>query len=138
MFSSDLRYSKFTDCGSCPEYRKHIFKYRSYPKGIIIPRERCLQNTLYFLLKGSVWVNSEEHPDTTFHEGQFILQPIGSKVEFKILEATECVLYLFERPINVCNERFSKGASIAETSRIESIVMNMCPPLRYFVEGIRM
>ena len=96
MFSSDLRYSKFTDCGSCPEYRKHIFKYRSYPKGIIIPRERCLQNTLYFLLKGSVWVNSEEHPDTTFHEGQFILQPIGSKVEFKILEATECVLYLFE------------------------------------------
>lgn len=54
MFSPDLRYSKFTDCGSCSEYRRNIFKYRSYPKGLIIPRERCLQNTLYFLLKGSV------------------------------------------------------------------------------------
>lgn len=48
MFSPDLRYSKFTDCGSCSEYRRNIFKYRSYPKGLIIPRERCLQNTLYF------------------------------------------------------------------------------------------
>ena len=78
MFSPDLRYSKFTDCGSCAEYRRNIFKYRSYPKGLIIPRERCLQNTLYFLLKGSVQVNSEEHPNTIFSAGQFILQPIGS------------------------------------------------------------
>ena len=97
-----------------------------------------MQNTLYFLLKGSVQVNSEEHPNTIFCAGQFILQPIGSKVEFKILETAECILYLFERPINICNERFNKGASIAETSRIEPIVMNMCPPLQYFVEGIRM
>ncbi len=74
MFSPDLRYSKFTDCGSCSEYRRNIFKYRSYPKGLIIPRERCLQNTLYFLLKGSVQVNSEEHPNTIFSAGQFILQ----------------------------------------------------------------
>lgn len=138
MFSPDLRYSKFTDCGSCAEYRRNIFKYRSYPKGLIIPRERCLQNTLYFLLKGSVQVNSDEHPNTIFSAGQFILQPIGSKVEFKILETAECILYLFERPINICNERFNKGASIAETSRIEPIVMNMCPPLQYFVEGVRM
>lgn len=86
MFSSDLRYSKFTDCGSCPEYRKHIFKYRSYPKGIIIPRERCLQNTLYFLLKGSVWVNSEEHPDTTFHEGHLFCNRSVQKLNSKYLK----------------------------------------------------
>ena len=89
-----------------------------------------MQNTLYFLLKGTVEVNSEEHPHTIISDGQFILQPIGSKVEFKVLEAVECILYLFERPINVCNERFNKGASIAETSRPEAIVMEMCPPLR--------
>ena len=136
MFSQDLRYTKFTDCASCAEYRKQIFKYRSYPKGIILPQERCMQNTLYFLLKGSVLVNSEEHPNTIFSEGQFILQPIGSKVEFKVLEA--CILYLFERPINVCSERFNKGASIAETARTESVVLDMCPPLRFFVEGMRM
>ncbi len=97
-----------------------------------------MQNTLYFLLKGSVLVNSEEHPNTIFSEGQFILQPIGSKVEFKVLEACECILYLFERPINVCSERFNKGASIAETARTESVVLDMCPPLRFFVEGMRM
>ena len=138
MFSQDLRYTKFTDCASCAEYRKQIFKYRSYPNGIILPQERCMQNTLYFLLKGSVLVNSEEHPNTIFSEGQFILQPIGSKVEFKVLEACECILYLFERPINVCSERFNKGASIAETARTESVVLDMCPPLRFFVEGMRM
>lgn len=138
MFSQDLRYTKFTDSASCAEYRKQIFKYRSYPKGIILPQERCMQNTLYFLLKGSVLVNSEEHPNTIFSEGQFILQPIGSKVEFKVLEACECILYLFERPINVCSERFNKGASIAETARTESVVLDMCPPLRFFVEGMRM
>lgn len=138
MFSPDLRYTKFTDCSSCAEYRKQIFKYRSYPKGFILPQERCLQNTLYFLLKGTVQVNSDEHPDTIFSEGQFILQPIGSRVEFKILETTECILYLFERPINICNERFSKGESLAEHLSNVPIVMDMCPPLKYFVEGIRM
>lgn len=137
MFSTDLRCSKFTDCGSCPEYRKHIFKYRSFPKGLLIPRERCLQNTLYFLLKGAVQVNSEEHPGTIIREGQFILQPIGSKVEFKILEPTECILYLFERPVNVCNERFNKGANMSENFRSEAIVMNMCAPLLNFMEGLR-
>lgn len=138
MFSQDLRYSKFTDCASCSEYRKQIFKFRSYPKGMIIPQERCLQNTIYFLLKGTVQVHSEEHPNTIFSDGQFILQPIGSKVEFNVLEATECILYLFERPINICNERFNKGAKIAETSCTGSIVMDMSQPMRYFVEGLRM
>lgn len=44
MFSQGLRYTKFTDCPSCAEYRKQIFKYRSYPKGIILPQERYMQN----------------------------------------------------------------------------------------------
>lgn len=138
MFSQDLRHNKFTDCSSCSEYRKHIFKYRSFPKGIKIPQERCLQNTLYFLLKGSVLINSEEHPNTVFKDGQFILQPIGSKVEFSILEPTECILYFFERPSNVCNDRYNKGATIAESSHLDTIIMDMCPPMRYFIEGVRM
>lgn len=138
MFSADLRYSKFTDCASCQNYRKHVFVYRSYPKGMIVPLEKCMQNTIYFLLKGSVAVNSEEHPNTVFHDGQFILQSIGSRVEFEILEATECILYLFERPQNICNDRYKKGVSIVESSHMVPIVMDMCPPVRYFVEGMRM
>ena len=69
MFSPDLRYSKFTDCGSCAEYRRNIFKYRSYPKGLIIPRERCLQNTLYFLLKYHFQCRAV-HPATDRLEGR--------------------------------------------------------------------
>lgn len=138
MFSPDLRYHKFTDCASCQNYQKHIFKLRVHYKGMIIPQERCLQNTVYFLLKGVVRVNSEEHPNTVFREGQFILQPIGSKVGFQILESSVCILYLFERPQNICNERFTKGAVIAETIRTDPVVMDMCPQLRQFIEGMKM
>lgn len=138
MFSSDLRHTKYTDCSSCEEYRAHIFKYRSFPKGMILPRERCSQNILYFLLKGSVKVNSEEYPNTILHDGQFILQPIGSWVEFKILEAAECIIYLFERPTKICGDRYKKGSTIVETTQVSSIVMDMCPPIRYFIEGLRL
>lgn len=133
----DQRCNKYTDCASCECYQKHIFKYRSYPKGIVLPKERCLQNTVYFLLKGAVRVNSEEHPDTIFREGQFILQSIGSRVEFRVLEACECILYLFERPHNVCNERFRKGYGMAETGHLAPIVLDICPPLQSFLEGMK-
>ena len=79
---SDFICQKYTDCSSCSHYQKQIFKYRSFPKGMMIPKERCSQNTIYFLISGSVRVTSDEHPDTVFHDGQFIMQPIGSRVEF--------------------------------------------------------
>lgn len=133
----DQRCSKYTDCASCEYYQKDVFKYRFYPRGVIIPRERCSQNTIYFLLKGEVRVNSEEHPNTIFHGGQFILQSIGSKVEFRILESCECILHFFDRPLNVCNERFTKGYSMAENERLGSVVLDTCPPLSAFLESMR-
>lgn len=99
---SDFICQKYTDCSSCSHYQKQIFKYRSFLKGMMIPKERCSQNTIYFLISGSVRVTSDEHPGTVFHDGQFIMQPIGSRVEFHILESTECILYLFEAPQNIC------------------------------------
>ena len=94
---TDHRCTKYTDCSSCGFYQRDIFKYRLYPKGYVIPQTRCMQNMVFFLIKGEIWLNSEEHPDTTFRGGQFVLQPIGSKVECKILDYTECIIYLFER-----------------------------------------
>lgn len=111
---SDFICQKYTDCSSCSHYQKQIFKYRSFPKGMMIPKERCSQNTIYFLISGSVRVTSDEHPDTVFHDGQFIMQPIGSRVEFHILESTECILYLFETPQNICTDRFNKGLELAK------------------------
>lgn len=109
---TDHRCTKYTDCSSCSFYQRDIFKYRLYPKGYVIPQTRCMQNMVFFLVKGEIWLNSEEHPDTTFRGGQFVLQPIGSKVECKVLDYTECIIYLFERPQNICDNRFNKGISI--------------------------
>lgn len=83
---TDHRCTKYTDCSSCSFYQRDIFKYRLYPKGYVIPQTRCMQNMVFFLVKGEIWLNSEEHPDTTFRGGQFVLQPIGSKVECKVLD----------------------------------------------------
>ena len=73
---TDHRCTKYTDCSSCSFYQRDIFKYRLYPKGYVIPQTRCMQNMVFFLVKGEIWLNSEEHPDTTFRGGQFVLQPI--------------------------------------------------------------
>lgn len=134
---TDHRCIKYTDCSSCAFYQRDIFKYRLYPKGYVVPPARCMQNMVYFLLKGEVWVNSEEHPDTTVRSGQFILQPIGSKVEFKILESTECIIYYFERPQNICDDRFHKGVSIVENEHPKPIVLSMVAPLTHFFESMR-
>ncbi|MDL2277764.1 helix-turn-helix transcriptional regulator [Parabacteroides sp. OttesenSCG-928-G07] len=133
----EQRCSKYTDCASCGFYQRHIFKYRSYPKGVLIPQERCSQNTMYFLLKGEVRVNSEEHPDTYFREGQFILQPVGSRVEFQILESAECIMHLFERPLNVCSERYSKSTALATSGQLSSVVLDICSPLRIFLNSMK-
>lgn len=66
---TDHRCTKYTDCSSCGFYQRDIFKYRLYPKGYVIPQTRCMQNMVFFLIKGEIWLNSEEHPDTTFREG---------------------------------------------------------------------
>ena len=63
---TDHRCTKYTDCSSCSFYQRDIFKYRLYPKGYVIPQTRCMQNMVFFLVKGEIWLNSEEHPDTTF------------------------------------------------------------------------
>lgn len=129
---------KFTDCASCAHSQKHLFKYRSLLKGMIFPKEKCSQNTIYFIVSGRVLVNSEEYPNTTIQDGQFILQPIGSRVEFRILETTECVIYFFESPQSHCNVRFLKGTEIAKESPITPIVMTMCFPLRLYMSGLKM
>lgn len=135
---TDHRCTKYTDCSSCSFYQRDIFKYRLYPKGYVIPQTRCMQNMVFFLVKGEIWLNSEEHPDTTFRGGQFVLQPIGSKVECKVLDYTECIIYLFERPQNICDNRFNKGISIVENERQQPIVMTMIPPIQLFIEGMKL
>ena len=81
---TDHRCTKYTDCSSCSFYQRDIFKYRLYPKGYVIPQTRCMQNMVFFLVKGEIWLNSEEHPDTTFRGGQFVLQPNVSSISSSV------------------------------------------------------
>jgi len=93
---------------------------------------------MYFILKGEVWVNSDEHPDTILREGDFILQPVGSNIEFRVHTPLESVLYLFDRLQNVCDTRFQSGLSYVEGKAPSSSVMNACTPLRAFLESMKM
>ncbi|MDR1918642.1 MAG: helix-turn-helix transcriptional regulator [Tannerellaceae bacterium] len=129
--------NKYTDCSSCEHFRKDVFKYRSYPRGIFIPKERCSRNTIYFLLKGEIWVNSNEHPDAIVREGNFFLQPLGSTVEFRIHTPTEAIVYLFDRLPNVCDPRFHSSLNYTEPAT-PAPVMRVCEPLRFFMEGMKM
>ncbi|MDR1557910.1 MAG: AraC family transcriptional regulator [Tannerellaceae bacterium] len=131
------RCNKYTDCASCEHFRKDVFRFRQYPRGVFIPKERCLQNIIYFLLKGEVWVNSNEHPDTILREGNFFLQPAGSSVEFRIHTPVEGIIFLFDRLQNVCDLRFQSGLNYEETAVSPSVVMHTCEPLRLFFEGMK-
>lgn len=141
MFYTDLSYSKYMDCASCPLYQKNIFKYRQYQKGMVIAGERSIQNTIFFLMRGEVMVNSNEYPGTVFRAGQFILQPMGTKADYHVLDTMECVLFMFERPQKVCDERYDKKVALAEGGQHLSFphpkIMDMCPSLLIFMNGLK-
>lgn len=46
--------------------------------------------------------------------------------------------HLFERPQNICDNRFNKGISIVENERQQPIVMTMVPPIQLFIEGMKL
>jgi AraC-like DNA-binding protein len=92
---------------------------------------------MYFLLKGEIWINSNEYPDTIIREGNFVLQPAGSTVEFRIHTPIEAIVYLFDRLPNVCDPRFHSSLNYTETATAAP-VMRACEPLRFFLEGMKM
>ncbi|MDR1880918.1 MAG: helix-turn-helix domain-containing protein [Tannerellaceae bacterium] len=134
----DERCSKYTDCASCEHFQKDTFKHRSFPRGLFIPKERCSQNIIYFILKGEVWVNSDEHPDAILREGEFFIQPAGSSVEFRIHTPTESILYLFDHLQNVCGARFQNGLNAVGELPDHPSVMTACAPVRHFLEGMKL
>ena len=130
--------NKYTDCDSCEHFLKNVFKFRHYPRSVFIPKERCERNIIYFLLKGEVWVNSDEHPDTILREGCFFLQPAGSFVEFRIHTPVEVIIFLFDHLLNVCDARFQSVFDYEETTTSPSVVLPVCESLHFFLEGLKM
>lgn len=103
-----------TDCAKCPKAVESTLIHRILPKGQHIPKDKCTQNCMLFIIKGEILINSEEYPGTILHEKQFILQAIGSKVELLALTDAECLVYWFNELPLICEERYREIVNQAE------------------------
>ena len=96
------------DCMVCPQKSEGVLVYRHYPKGQHFSAEKCTQNSMIFMLKGELLVNSDEYPGTTLQSRQLILQAIGSKVELLALTEVEYIVYWFTELPLICEERYKE------------------------------
>ena len=91
--SKDSLCAQHTDCSGCPKAMESTLIHRNLLRGQHIPKDKCTQNCMLFMIEGELLINSDEHPGTTLHEKQFILQAIGSKYE--ILALTDVCIHPF-------------------------------------------
>ena len=99
---------QYTNCTGCPKAVENILIYRNLPKGEHIPKDKCTQNCMLFMIKGELLINSEEYPGNRLRERQFILQAIGSKVEILALTDVEYVVYWFNELPLLCEDRYKE------------------------------
>lgn len=97
-----------TDCSQCPKVAEGICIHQTMPRGKHLPKDKCPQNCILFVMKGELLVNSEEYPGSVLHEGEFILQAIGSKIEQLALTEVECLSYWFSELPVICADRYQK------------------------------
>lgn len=105
---------QYTNCTGCPKNVENILVYRNLPKGEHIPKDKCTQNCMLFMIKGELLINSEEHPGITLREKQIVLQAIGSKVEILALTDVEYVVYWFNELPLLCEDRYKEMMEQAE------------------------
>lgn len=89
-----------------PEIAEEAFVRRTLLKGQHIPKDRCAQNFMLFMIKGELLFNSTEYPGVTLCEEQFILQAVGSKVELLALTDVDYVVFGFNETPLICEERY--------------------------------
>lgn len=97
------------NCGKCPSFMEDVMTYYSVKRGFHIPAFRCEQNLMIFLLKGTLLVNSKEYAGVTIQENHFILQGIGSKLELLAMTDAEYLIYRFNKPVIVCEDKYKRS-----------------------------
>lgn len=110
---------QYTSCTNCPKTANNVLVHYNLPKGEHIPKDKCTQNCMLFMIKGELLINSEEYPGHTLRDKQFILQALGSKIEILALSDVEYVVYWFNELPVICEERYHE------------IVDNAVVPLTY-------
>ena len=67
------------------------------------------------MIKGELLLDREEYPGNTLREKQFILQAIGSKIEMLALTDVEYIVFWFNEPPLLCEERYKEILEQTET-----------------------
>lgn len=126
---------QYKNCTGCPRATENTLVYKNLPKGEHIPKDKCTQNCMLFMLKGELLINSEEYPGNTLHEKQFILQAIGSKIEILALTDVEYITFWFNELPLLCEDRYNEIKDQAEapltytplvmSERIHSLISSM-------------
>ena len=105
---------KYTSCTECPKASENIFVHTKLFKGEHIPKDKCTQNCMLFMLQGELLINSEEYPGNILREKQFILQAIGSKIELLALTEVEYLTFWFNELPILCENRYREIIDQAE------------------------
>ena len=126
-----------THCDECPKSCENVITLLSWTKGQHVPANKCEQNYMIFLTKGTLLVNSKEYAGTTIYENHFILQAIGSKIEMLAMTDVEVIIYRFNEPHYICETRYKKAIENAEAPLTYS-PLKMVPALTQYLEGMKL
>lgn len=125
-----------TKCSICPKASESVMSIHNWTKGYHLPANKCEQNNMIFVTKGELLVNSKEYAGTKISANHFILQAIGSKIEILAMTDVECIIYHFNEPYLVCEERYRKAIENAEAPLIYSPLKTI-PALQLYLENIK-
>lgn len=133
--SKDSLCAQHTDCSGCPKAMESTLIHRNLLRGQHIPKDKCTQNCMLFMIEGELLINSDEHPGTTLHEKQFILQAIGSKYEILALTDVSYILFWFNELPLLCENRYREIIDQAE-GPLTYTPMVMNPRLFYLINDV--
>ena len=63
LMSKDSLCIQQKDCAGCPKATEGILIHRHMLRGQHIPKDKCTQNCMLFIIKGELLVNSDEYPE---------------------------------------------------------------------------
>lgn len=117
---------------SVPNAIFHVYHRR----GFHYPAQKCEENFILFLIKGEMLVNSREYAGTMLKAGEFMLQPISSKIEMLAMTDVECIYYQFNQPELFCDIRYNRIMKETDPPLIPS-PLPIIPELQHFLESAR-
>jgi AraC-like DNA-binding protein len=97
IYESNLLYSP--EHLACSNYLKNVkygFRYREYPEGCEVARDASYANVLMFIISGKVEANILLYSPKIINSGEMFLIPVNSFFNFKCLEPTVAIAFVFE------------------------------------------